>query len=78
MTAFKKTKKQSPIQKFYNDLTEEIVFAIEHDKNAIYVPVSDEKEDWLLNFAEERNYFVRADHVREGTTYYKMWGWVKE
>ena len=76
MPLFKKAKKISARQKFYNDLMEEIVFAIDHGKHAIYIPINEEKEeDWLLCFAEEKEYFVRADHTSEKITYYKIWGW---
>lgn len=79
MALFKKAKKMSARQKFYNDLMEEIFFAIDHGKHAIYIPINKEKEeDWLLCFAEEKEYFVRADHNTDGVTYYKVWGWSNE
>lgn len=73
MALFKKTKKKSPEQKYYEDLMEQIGFAAAKGKYAIYVPAKDEEEDWLLNFCSMRNYEVRASHNTDGVNYYKIW-----
>ena len=44
MALFKKTKKKSPEQKYYEDLMEQIGFAAAKNKYAIYVPAKDEEE----------------------------------
>lgn len=76
MALFKKTKKKSPEQKYYEDLMEQIGFAAAKGKYAIYVPAKDEEEDWLLNFCSARNYEVRASHNTDGVNYYKIWNFL--
>lgn len=77
MALFKKTKKKSPEQKYYEDLMEQIGFAAAKGKYAIYVPAKDEEEDWLLNFCSMRNYEVRASHNTDGVNYYKIWNFLR-
>ena len=76
MALFKKTKKKSPEQKYYEDLMEQIGFAAAKGKYAIYVPAKDEEEDWLINFCSTRNYEVRASHNTDGVNYYKIWNFL--
>ena len=76
MALFKKTKKKSPEQKYYEDLMGQIGFAAAKGKYAIYVPAKDEEEDWLLNFCSARNYEVRASHNTDGVNYYKIWNFL--
>ena len=76
MSLFKKNKKKSPEQKYYEDLMEQIGFAAAKGKYAIYIPAKDEEEDWLLNFCSMRNYEVRASHNTDGVNYYKIWNFL--
>lgn len=76
MALFKKTKKKSPEQKYYEDLMEQIGLAVAKGKYAIYVSAKDEEEDWLLNFCSARNYEVRASHNTDGVNYYKIWNFL--
>ena len=76
MALFKKNRKKSPKQKYYEDLMEQISFAAAKGKYAIYVPAKDEEEDWLLNFCSMRNYEVRASHNTDGVNYYKIWNFL--
>lgn len=76
MALFKKTKKKSPEQKYYEDLMEQIGFAAAKGKYAIYVSAKDEEEDWLINFCSTRNYEVRASHNTDGVNYYKIWNFL--
>ena len=76
MALFKKNKKKSPEQKYYEDLMEQIGFAAAKGKYAIYIPAKDEEEDWLLNFCSIRNYEVRASHNTDGVNYYKIWNFL--
>lgn len=76
MALFKKNRKKSPKQKYYEDLMEQIGFAAAKGKYAIYVPAKDEEEDWLLNFCSMRNYEVRASHNTDGVNYYKIWNFL--
>lgn len=75
MPLFKKAKKKTPEQKFYEWLMEEITFAATKGKYAIYVPIKDTEEDWLYRFTESRGYVARASHNTEGVAYYKLYGW---
>lgn len=78
MSLFKKTKKKSSEQKYYEDLMEQIGFAAAKGKYAIYVPAKDEEEDWLMTFCRQRGYEVRASHNTNGVNYYKVWNWGNE
>ena len=78
MSLFKKNRKKSPEQKYYEDLMEQIGFAAAKGKYAIYVPAKDEEEDWLLNFCSMRNYEVRASHNTDGVNYYKIWNFLEQ
>lgn len=60
MSLFKKNKKKSSEQKYYEDLVEQIGFSAAKGKCAIYVPVKDEEEDWLITFCSAENYKIRA------------------
>ena len=72
MALFKKNKKKSPEQKYYENLTELINLAAAKDVPAVYVPAKGEEEDWLLNFCSMRNYEVSASHNTDGVNYYKI------
>ena len=76
MSLFKKNRKKSPEQKYYEDLMEQISFAAAKDKYAIYVPAKDEEEDWLMTFCGQRGYEVRASHNTDGVNYYKIWNFL--
>ena len=76
MALFKKNRKKSPEQKYYENLMEQIGFAAAKGKYAIYVPAKNEEEDWLLNFCSMRNYEVRASHNTDGVNYYKIWNFL--
>ena len=76
MALFKKIKKKSPEQKYYEDLMEQIGFAVAKGKFAFYVPAKGEEEDWLINFCSTRNYEVRASHNTDGVNYYKIWNFL--
>ena len=76
MALFKKNKKKSPEQKYYENLTELINLATAKGGSVIYVPAKGEEEDWLLNFCSMRNYEVRASHNTDGVNYYKVWGFL--
>ena len=78
MALFKRTKKKTAEQKYYEDLMEQTNFAAAKDKYAIYVPAKDEEEDWLMTFCGQRGYEVRASHNTDGVNYYKVWGWSNE
>ena len=78
MALFKKNKKKSLEQKYYESLTELINLAAEKGGSVIYVPAKDEEEDWLLNFCSTRNYEVRASHNTDGVNYYKIWNFCGE
>ena len=72
MTLFKKNKKKSLEQKYYESLTELINLAAAKGVSEVYVPAKDEEEDWLLNFCSMRNYEVRASHNTDSVNYYKI------
>ena len=72
MALFKKNKKKSLEQKYYESLTELINLAAAKGVSAVYVPAKGEEEDWLLNFCSMRNYEVRASHNTNGVNYYKI------
>ena len=76
MSLFKKNRKKSPEQKYYENLMEQIGFAAAKGKYAIYVPAKNEEEDWLLNFCSMRNYEVRASHNTDGVNYCKIWNFL--
>lgn len=77
MALFKKNKKKSPEQKYYENLMELINLATAKGVSAVYVPAKDEEEDWLLNFCSTRNYEVRASHNTNGINYYKIWNFLR-
>lgn len=77
MALFKKNKKKSPEQKYYENLMELINLAAAKDVSEVYVPAKDEEEDWLLNFCSTRNYEVRASHNTDGVNYYKIWNFLR-
>lgn len=77
MALFKKNKKKSPEQKYYENLTELINLATVKGVSVIYVPAKGEEEDWLLNFCSMRNYKVRASHNTDGVNYYKVWNFLR-
>ena len=72
MALFKKNKKKSSEQKYYENLMELINLAATKGMSAVYVPAKDEEKDWLLNFCSTRNYEVRASHNTDGVNYYKI------
>ena len=76
MALFKKNKKKSSEQKYYENLVEQIGFAAAKGKYAIYVPAKDEEEDWLMIFCGQRGYEVRASHNTDGVNYYKIWNFL--
>ena len=76
MTLFKKNKKKSPEQKYYENLAELINLATAKSGSVIYVPAKGEEEDWLLNFCSARDYEVRASHNIDGVNYYKIWNFL--
>ena len=76
MALFKKNKKKSPEQKYYESLTELINLATAKGMYAVYVPAKGEEKDWLLNFCSMRNYGVRASHNTDGINYYKIWNFL--
>lgn len=75
MALFKKNKKQSPEQKYYENLMEQISFAESKGKNFIYVSAIGQEEDWIMTFCSTRNYEIKASHQNEGIVYYKIYGW---
>lgn len=77
MALFKKNKKKSLEQKYYENLTERINLATAKSVSEVYVPANDEEEDWLLNFCSTRNYEVRASHNTNGINYYKIWNFLR-
>lgn len=77
MALFKKNKKKSPEQKYYENLMELINLATAKGVSAVYVPAKDEEEDWLLNFCSTRNYEVRASHNTNSVNYYKIWNFLQ-
>ena len=73
MALFKKNKKKSLEQKYYESLTELINLAAAKGVSAVYVPAKDEEEeDWLFNFCSMRNYEVSASYNTDGVNYYKI------
>ena len=76
MALFKKNKKKSPEQKYYENLMELINLATAKGVSAVYVPAKGEEEDWLFNFCSMRNYEVRASHNTDGINYYRIWGFL--
>ena len=72
MALFKKNKKKSPEQKYYESLTELINLATAKGMSAVYVPAKGEEKDWLLNFCSIRNYEVSASHNTDGVNYYTI------
>ena len=72
MALFKKNKKKSPEQKYYESLTELINLATAKGVSAVYVAAKDEEKDWLLNFCSIRNYEVSASYNTDGVNYYKI------
>ena len=76
MALFKKNKKKSLEQKYYENLTELINLATAKGGSAVYVPAKGEEEDWLFNFCSMRNYEVRASHNTDGVNYYKIWNFL--
>lgn len=77
MALFKKNKKKSPEQKYYENLMELINLAAAKGVSEVYVPAKDEEEDWLLNFCSTRNYEIRASHNTDGVNYYKIWNFLR-
>ena len=77
MALFKKNKKKSPEQKYYENLMKMINLAAAKGVSAVYVPAKSEEEDWLLNFCSMRNYEVRASHNTYGVNYYKIWNFLR-
>lgn len=77
MALFKKNKKKSLEQKYYENLTELINLAAAKGVSEVYVPAKDEEEDWLLNFCSTRNYEVRASHNTNGVNHYKIWNFLR-
>lgn len=77
MALFKKNKKKSPEQKYYENLTELINLATAKGGSVIYVPAKSEEKDWLLNFCSMRNYEVRASHNTNGVNHYKIWNFLR-
>ena len=77
MALFKKNKKKSLEQKYYENLTELINLATAKGGSVVYVPAKGEEEDWLLNFCSMRNYEVRASHNTNGVNYYKIWNFLR-
>ena len=77
MALFKKNKKKSLEQKYYESLTELINLATAKGVSAVYVPAKSEEEEWLLNFCSVRNYEVRASHNTDGVNYYKIWNFLR-
>ena len=72
MALFKKNKKKSLEQKYYESLTELINLAATKGVSAVYVPAKGEEKDWLLNFCSMRNYEVSASYNTDGVNYYKI------
>lgn len=72
MALFKKNKKKSLEQKYYESLTELINLAATKGVSEVYVPAKDEEEDWLLNFCSMRNYEISASYNTDGINYYKI------
>ena len=72
MALFKKNKKKSLEQKYYESLTELINLAAMKGVSAVYVPAKGEEKDWLLNFCSMRNYEVSASYNTDGVNYYKI------
>ena len=77
MALFKKNKKKSPEQKYYESLTELINLATAKGGSVIYAPAKDEEEDWLMTFCGQRGYEVRASHNTDGVNYYKVWNFLR-
>ena len=76
MALFKKNKKKSLEQKYYENLMELINLATTKGVSAVYVPADSEEEDWLLNFCSAKDYEVRASHNTDGVNYYKIWNFL--
>ena len=72
MALFKKNRKKSQEQKYYESLMELINLATAKGVSAVYVPAKDEEKDWLLNFCSIRNYEVSANYNTDGINYYKI------
>ena len=77
MALFKKNKKKSPEQKYYENLTELINLATAKGGSTVYVPAKGEEEDWLMTFCGQRGYEVRASHNTDGVNYYKVWNFLR-
>lgn len=77
MALFKKNKKKSQEQKYYENLMELINLATVKGGSMIYVPAKGEEENWLLNFCSMRNYEVRASHTTDDVNYYKIWNFLR-
>lgn len=76
MALFKKNKKKSLEQKYYENLMKLINLAAAKGVSEVYVPAKGEEEDWLLNFCSVRNYEVRASHNTNSVNYYKIWNFL--
>lgn len=77
MALFKKNKKKSLEQKYYESLTELINLAAAKGVSEVYVPAKDKEEDWLMTFCGQRGYEVRASHNTDGVNYYKIWNFLR-
>ena len=77
MTLFKKNKKKSQEQKYYENLMELINLAATKGVSSVYVPAKGEEENWLFNFCSMRNYEVSASHNTDGVNYYKIWNFLR-
>lgn len=77
MALFKKNKKKSLEQKYYESLTELINLAAAKGVSTVYVPAKDKEEDWLFNFCSMRNYEVSASHNTDGVNYFKIWNFLR-
>ena len=76
MALFKKNKKKSPEQKYYESLTELINLATAKGVSTVYVPAKGEEEDQLMTFCGQRGYEVRASHNTDDVNYYKIWNFL--